>query len=297
MAVEVREREIIVVDDGSDVDVSRELAAVCPDLIYIRRENGGLSAARNTGIEAAKGRYMQFVDGDDRLIPKVYDRIVDKLRHTQADLLLFGFTENENRAVGKAKWKCFKSGAAYLETRNMKAPAWGYVFKSALLSDGLRFPVGRYHEDEYFTPRLVARAGETFITACTPYFYTLRGNSITTLRSDSHMKKRLDDQRDAVFSLAEYCGADGQRACRGMERRICQLTMDYIFNTITSGLGREELQRRINELQEKESPRRPFYTLPLRFYTLKYFLFAMFANRRAGLSLLYKALSRLKRRR
>lgn len=74
------EREIIVVDDGSDADISRELSTVCGDIVYIRQTNGGLSDARNTGIDAAKGEYIQFVDADDRIVTAVYDGCVEKLR-------------------------------------------------------------------------------------------------------------------------------------------------------------------------------------------------------------------------
>lgn len=297
LSIEAKEREIIVVDDGSDVDVRNELLAVCPDLIYIRQENGGLSAARNAGLAVATGFHIQFVDGDDRLIPSVYDKIVKTLKYNLVDILLFRYMEDENKIEYKFKLKRYENGEKYMENHNLRASACGYVFSKYMLHDGLRFPVGRYHEDEYFTPKLMTKAKIIYSTECTPYFYNLRSNSITTTRDESHIRKRLDDLRDAMFSLVDYYNAVPFMWFWGLWRRVNQLTMDYIFNIITTGQGWEELQRRIKELKDKEAPYHPFFPLPLRFYTLKYFLFALIADTKPGLFLLYKVLSRFKRKR
>lgn len=61
------EREIIVVDDGSDISPINELLELREHIVYIRQENQGVSEARNTGIRAAQGKFIQFVDGDDYL--------------------------------------------------------------------------------------------------------------------------------------------------------------------------------------------------------------------------------------
>ena len=67
------QREIIVIDDGSDVSPLPELQEYLDDITYIRQRNQGLSAARNKGIDLCKGRYIQFVDGDDMLNTPVYE--------------------------------------------------------------------------------------------------------------------------------------------------------------------------------------------------------------------------------
>ena len=68
LAMTDAEREIILVDDGSDVCPLDSLADLAPHLIYIYKGNGGLSSARNLAIGKATGEYLQFVDGDDRLL-------------------------------------------------------------------------------------------------------------------------------------------------------------------------------------------------------------------------------------
>lgn len=286
------EREIIVVDDGSKEDVSKQLRDVCTDLIYIRRTNGGLSAARNTGIEAATGEYIQFVDGDDRLIPNVYEKCVDKLREKRADLLLFRHAEDETAVVGDAPYAELLSGVEFMMKHNLRAPAWGYVFRRTLIGDDIRFAVGIYHEDEDFTPRVVINAGKMLYTDSTPYFYTLRNGSITTKRDERHTRKRLDDKRDIIIGLWEYCNTLTSCRFRAMERRVRQLAMDYIFNIITNRREWHELLTRLRELKEKG-----LFPLPLKHYTTKYYIFALLANTYPGLLLLSAVLRMVKRKR
>lgn len=82
------EDEIIVVDDGSQVPVERDWFAV--EVKVIRRENGGLSAARNTGMEAADGKYLAFVDSDDEVVGDAFDKSIAELEAQGGDMAVFG---------------------------------------------------------------------------------------------------------------------------------------------------------------------------------------------------------------
>jgi len=84
--------EIIVVDDGSTDDCPRILAEIAPRLPQmrvIRQENGGLSAARNTGLDAARGKYLAFVDSDDFVEPDAYAEALRRAEDEQLDMMLF----------------------------------------------------------------------------------------------------------------------------------------------------------------------------------------------------------------
>ncbi|OHC68263.1 MAG: hypothetical protein A3H93_06880 [Rhodocyclales bacterium RIFCSPLOWO2_02_FULL_63_24] len=91
-ALEPPADEIIVVDDGSTDDCPRILAGFTPRLPQmrvIRQENGGLSAARNTGLDAARGKYLAFVDSDDFIEPDAYAEAIASAESGQLDMVLF----------------------------------------------------------------------------------------------------------------------------------------------------------------------------------------------------------------
>ena len=77
LSLKPEEREILIIDDGSDVSPMNGLMQYGDEIIYVRQPNGGLSAARNKGIETATGQFLQFVDADDHLITTAYDHCLD----------------------------------------------------------------------------------------------------------------------------------------------------------------------------------------------------------------------------
>lgn len=273
------EREIIVVDDGAECDICEKLSTICGDIVYIRQENGGLSVARNTGIEAAKGKYIQFVDADDMLVPEVYSQCVEKLEQADADLLMFRYT-GSNVCKSAVLWIGPVKGAAYMSRNNLRASACGYVFKKELLGD-LRFFPGTYHEDEEFTPQLVVKAKTLYETQGQAYFYRLRSESITTARNDAHTEKRLNDVERILVALSDFSHKLSGEAYKGMARRVEQLTMDYIYNVLRLQNDRHRIKERLATLRRQE-----LYPLPRRRYTLAYTCFRLLANSRLGLRLL-----------
>ena len=85
--------EILLVDDGSPDDTGAlcdELAAADPRITALHRENGGAGAARNTGLDAASGEWVLFLDADDALLPGLWSALDGVI--TDADMILFGLT-------------------------------------------------------------------------------------------------------------------------------------------------------------------------------------------------------------
>ena len=92
--------EVLLVDDGSPDDTGAlcdELAAADPRVRALHRENGGAGAARNTGLDAAHGDWVLFLDADDALLPGLWAAL-DALT-TDADMILFGLTRESSGAV------------------------------------------------------------------------------------------------------------------------------------------------------------------------------------------------------
>lgn len=270
------EVEVIVVDDGSEqqLAIHNSQFVIQGDLEVksIRQEQAGLSVARNTGIDNAQGRYIQFVDADDCLIPYAYEAVIEQIKKREADVVMFRMTKkpplcSSFKGVPQAsakstppKWE--RGGGLFLQHRNLRAAAWGYAFRREILG-GLRFCPGLLHEDELFTPQLFLQAKSLVELDVKAYFYRQHSGTITHSQTSEQVQKRLNDIH---FILRELQSLDNPL----LERRLRQLTVDYLQKTWTLTHCFSELRRRNSELKEDG-----FLPLPLRFYSLRYFLSAI----------------------
>ena len=205
--------EIILVDDGS-TDGSGELcdkyADKYPCVSVIHKENGGLSSARNAGIERAKGDYLIFVDSDDYVEKDICKTLAEVIRQTKAAEVIGynGFEEWEgvresvrNRPVQKLE---LMSGRDYLYSRyrhrSMCVQSWLYCCKREFLNrEGLRFREGILHEDVEFTPRMLLKAKSVAETPAQLYHYIVRESSI------SMRKNREKNIKDLYTVLKGQC--------------------------------------------------------------------------------------------
>ena len=167
--------EIISVNDGSGDDTPAILRAWAERDGRIRvvdRENGGLSAARNTGMALAGGEYIGFVDPDDYVEHSMYGRLLEKARRSDADVTACGYTGFSDRDGSiLEKWSLspeegveenvqacvFQENAVW---RRMAAVAWNKLYKREFLErNGLRFePRFRQGEDDAFWLMVLAHA-------------------------------------------------------------------------------------------------------------------------------------------
>lgn len=286
------EREIIVVDDGSKESPLPSLGKYLDDIVYIRQRNLGLSQARNRGLQAATGKYVQFVDGDDYLIQPPYEHCLDLVRYKSPDVVMFDFTDQtDEQTAATFNTDDLRSGTEYLSHHNLQATACCYLFRRAILGK-LRFTPGIYHEDEEFTPQLLLRAESVCSTDAQAYFYRRRTQSITTDTNVRKTLKRLGDMQSVIKKLnlmADTLPTDERLA---LQRRVAQLTMDYIYNVIMQTRNRHYLERKLGELR-----RLGLFPLPDRDYTLKYKWFRRLTNSGAGIKLLMNVLPMLNKER
>ena len=280
------EREIIVVDDGSEKSPMDDLRKYGDHLIYIRQNNKGLSEARNTGIQMARGEYLQFIDSDDLLLQTPYDHCIDIARQKHPDIVVFDFTTTGIPVSNYADTDTL-SGSEYMRHHNLRGSACGYLFKQTTLSD-LRFTPGIYNEDEEFTPLLLLRADTLCATSAQAYHYRQRPNSIITNPDIRHRLRKLNDTRAIISRLhiqADRLPSDERTA---LQRRVAQLTMDYLYNVIRLTRSRHYLDRKIESLR-----REGLFPLPDRDYTRKYTWFRRLTNSQAGRTVLLQLIPRL----
>lgn len=261
------QREVIVVDDGSEIPAINCLKDIAEDIIYIRQQNKGLSEARNTGMEHASGLYIQFVDGDDCLLPKQYCRCLDLLRNnTSIDMLMFCHTSNIN-SHSTAGFNGPTTGTKHMLLNNLRGSAWGYIFRRTMAL-GLRFTAGIYHEDEEFTPLLTLRAKCLYTTSTKAYYYRQRRSSIMHSHEKLHNDKRLGDMLIVIRRLQRAQKKLAPKEREALGRRIDQLSMDYLYNVIVLTKSRKKLKKAKTSLADSG-----LYPLPNKRYTLKYSLF------------------------
>lgn len=275
--------EIVVVDDGSQLSPLGMLKQMDGDICYIRQTNAGLSAARNAGLAAAHGEYVQFVDADDALLPHAYCSLCPQSRE-EADIILFRFTSedgrwHENRAdaftdkntppARPAGCRRTMSGTQYMLHHNVRASACCYLFRRSLLGE-LRFADGMLHEDELFTPLLLLRMHSVSDCPVPAYYYRRRPHSITHTRTARHIARRLDDTEAILHRLRDEAGSMQGDDRRALMRRVEQLTTDYIYIMWKVEADRQERVRRMRQLTADG-----LLPLPLRSYTLRHWAFCL----------------------
>lgn len=278
-----QEREIVIVDDGSDSCPLDALDDLTNNIIYIRQRNGGLSVARNTGLKMCNGKYVQFVDGDDYLNRMQYEHCLDIARYKDPDMVMFDFDSKP------AKRRDIETegpidGTIYMKHHNLKATAWGYIFKKDILLD-LRFTPGIYHEDEEFTPQLVLRAERMYVTDAVAYFYRSRPSSIVHNRNKRNIVKRMDDTEMVIMKLYDIACSMSLQNSMALRRRVAQLTMDYIYNIITVTKSKQQLDRRLERLEQKG-----LFPLPDNDYTTKYKWFRRMTMSKTSRDILFRLL-------
>ncbi len=280
------EREIIIIDDGSDLPVIDDLFDYRDKFVYLRQRNQGLSVARNMGILLATGKYIQFVDGDDYLIQAPYEHCLDIARYHDPDIVLFEDT-NDSNVETPFNYDGPVSGSSFMHNNNLRASAWGYIFRKSLLIN-LRFTPGILHEDEEFTPQLILRADRLFTTNAKAYYYRKRPSSITNKSDKNHNLRRLADTERVIFHLQEVAESIPEVDRVALQRRVAQLSMDYLYNTILLTRSSKHLETAIDHLRDHG-----LFPLPDKNYTRKYNLFRKAINSSIGRKMMIITLPRL----
>ena len=102
LAQTFKDYELILVNDGSPdhcPEIMQSYASRYPQIIQIHKENGGLSSARNAGLDVAKGEYIAFVDSDDIVSPGFPEELVEEANRTKVDLILFNYQKFDDQSV------------------------------------------------------------------------------------------------------------------------------------------------------------------------------------------------------
>lgn len=196
--------EIILVDDGSPDrcgEICDEYARHDTRIRVIHKENGGLSDARNVGIENSKGDYIAFVDSDDYIAPDMYEKLYNIAKVNDADMSICSFMCVNTKGNSIDDQNLYNpisnnvlSGIEVFEDKLAEnqywywVVAWNKLYRRSLF-DNIRFPVGKQHEDEFVAHHLYSITRKVACCGNKMYYYVKRENSIM---SKKYTYKGLD---------------------------------------------------------------------------------------------------------
>lgn len=268
LSLNAKEREIILVDDGSDICPLDEMAEYLQHIIYLRQPNQGVSVARNYGIQIAKGNFIQFVDGDDYLIQTAYEHCLDIVRYHQPDIVTFNFANSKAKEEVPYELPTPISGTEYLNKHNLHGSACSYIFRHNIIGS-LQFTPGIvYGEDEEFTPQLFLRAERIFKMETEAYYYRENPNSVTHQMDHEKITRKMDNSLEVILHLQKLLDKIPVAERQALSRRIAQLSMDYLVNNIRLKHSLIALNHAIKKLRKHG-----LYPLPDKEYTKKYTMF------------------------
>ena len=195
--------EIILVDDGSPDNcpqICDEYAAKDKRIIVIHKENGGLSDARNAGLDICRGEFISFVDSDDWVDEKYIEILFNLAIKQNADIAICEniVTDREiSRTTEKFFSKTYSSKEALFQLfrRNQISfiVSWGKIYKRTLF-ESVRFPIGKYHEDDFTTYILFYNSKKIVYSSYRLYFYYQRAGSIITSRHPWDVLEYMEQQ-------------------------------------------------------------------------------------------------------
>lgn len=268
--------EILLVDDASPDGCG----AVCDRYaendrrirVVHKEKNGGLAEARNTGMDAATGDYLFFVDSDDWLAADTLERLYEGLKKYQADCCVGACVTVLEKADGKREIQRSSQRPERVETAQEAmehvllagSSSCNRLYKREML-EGLRFPGGRINEDEPFALRAYGRMERIAFLDCETYFYRKRANSITTSAFSVKMADCVYNGRDNLAFVTgkapELIPAAEFKYCKSL--LWCYVNLRKLRNDDQAKALRRQFRREIRE-NRKMAFSNPYLGFPLK---------------------------------
>ena len=205
--------ELILVDDGSPDNcpfICDEYAKKDSRVKVIHKTNGGLSDARNAGIEIAKGEYLAFIDSDDYVAPDTYEHAFNLMLENNADMVVFdAVIVNENQDaefIDSEEFFVYDKNVALTEmivNRKFSVNAWNKLYKKELFSS-LRYPKGMLYEDLALTYKLIDLCKTVVYTKAKKYAYVQRESSIMGQTGYKMKKDKVIIVKEMIEHFSDY---------------------------------------------------------------------------------------------
>lgn len=208
-----KEYEVILVNDGStdsSKNIAIEFCKKYSNIKFIDKANGGLSSARNAGLEVANGEYIVFIDSDDYIRSDYLEKLYQSISQNDSDIsicnLVKVYEKKGEEEEGNLDVNCIK---CYSNVDVLKmifegkifCYAWDKIYKKSLfIENNIRYPEGRLYEDIFTTIRLISYSRKIKFVNEPLYFYRIRKGNITSIKSD----KAIKDYNYAIKKVNEF---------------------------------------------------------------------------------------------
>lgn len=197
-----RDFELILVNDGStdkSGDICKNFKEKDSRIVILQKENGGLSSARNAGLDYANGEYIAFVDSDDWIAASMYSSMVLIMEQESVDIVVCGhnvvnFDGSITPVIPVQKGRIYTGLEAtklILCDELIFSFAWDKVYKRELFT-GIRYPEGRIYEDAATTYKVFHKSTSVFQIGSTYYYYLRRKDSLCYI-PEKRVKRTFDN--------------------------------------------------------------------------------------------------------
>lgn len=202
--------EIILVDDGSPDDCGRICDIYAEQDTRVRvihKKNGGLSDARNAGLDIMTGEFVTCIDSDDFVSNWYVENLYTAVQELDCDISTCQFIEyyetdpipvyGEVEVANIEKLSRVEAYKRMLYQDRFEVSAWGKLYRSSYFN-GVRYPFGKLYEDILTTYKLMEQTDRIAVLPCKDYYYFQRNDSIA--QSSFHVKKM-----DGLYQMKELC--------------------------------------------------------------------------------------------
>ena len=257
--------DLILVDDGSPDNCGQ----ICDDyakedarIHVIHRENGGLSAARNSGIDWVFDNcfteWITFIDSDDWVHPRYLDVLLNVNLQNNTEISICGFMSSYDdsefvKCSGESK--VLQPEAFWVENKGNATVAWGKMYKTSLF-ETIRYPIGKLNEDEYTTFKLLFAQKRISVVSDALYMYYQASSSITRSKWNTKKIDALGGCEEQLLFFEEY----------GYKAAFCESKRMYVFSI-------KDCIKEIRKSEDKKKNRR------LMKNTIKSFLYRRYHNK------------------
>ena len=209
--------ELICINDGSpdnSEEIAREYAKRHSNIVVLSQRNQGPSAARNTGIRAAKGKYLCFVDPDDYVAPNSMQVVLEKMEQEQLDMLRFGYQMVDEDYKPCMPYKHYRkpdltagvmTGREYLCKRlGYSCFIWPYIYRTAIIKDNdLYCSEGVYFDDTDWLPKVLLHVARMDSIDIVRHYYLIRSGSLVNAQDRQKRLHKLNGSLQIIKILSD----------------------------------------------------------------------------------------------